>query len=66
MPDALVREGLAARFLRGPMTPERIRKLLRLATRGSRADFTATLAAIPDPAIRAQVETAAAAITFRG
>jgi hypothetical protein len=66
MADALLREGLAARFLRGPATLERIRKLLRLARRGTRADFAATLAAIPDAAVRAQVEQAAAQTRFAG
>jgi hypothetical protein len=61
-----LREALAAKFLRGPVTPERIRKLLRLATRGTRADFAETLAAIPDPAVRAQVEQAAATRRFAG
>jgi hypothetical protein len=66
MPADLVREQLAAKFLRGPVTPERIRKLLRLARLGTRADFAATLAAIPDATVRAQVEAASAAVQFRG
>ena len=67
MPADLMREALADKFLRGgPATPERIRKLLRLARLGTRADFARTLAAIPDPAVRAQVEAAAAGGRFAG
>jgi len=66
MPADLLRESLAAKFLTGPATPERIKKLLRLARLGTRADFAYTLAAIPDPAVRAEVEQAAARERFRG
>jgi len=67
MPADLMREALADKFLRGgPATPERIRKLLRLAKLGTRADFARTLAAIPDPDVRARVEEAAATERFRG
>ncbi len=66
MPADLRRAALAARFLRGPATPERLRKLLRLARLGTRADFAVTLAAIPDAAVRAQAAAASAGVTFRG
>jgi len=66
MPADLLRESLAAKFLTGPATPERIRKLLRLARLGTRADFALTLAAIPDPDVRAEVEQAAERERFRG
>jgi len=66
MPADLLRESLAAKFLTGPATPERIRKLLRLARLGTRADFALTLAAIPDPDVRARVDEAAATERFRG
>jgi hypothetical protein len=66
MPADLMREALAAKFLSGPVTPERIRKLLRLARLGTRADFAATLKAIPDPDVRARVEEAAVGERFRG
>lgn len=58
-------EALASALLRGPVTPERIRKLLRHATRGARAEFEATLAALPE-AVRGPVERAGATATFRG
>jgi hypothetical protein len=57
---------LAAALLAGPVTPDRIAKLLRHAKKGTRAQFRETLAAIPDPAVRAQVEAASAPIVFRG
>jgi len=67
MPADLLRDALADKFLRsGPATPERIRKLLRLARLGTREDFARTLAAIPDPDVRAAVEQAAAHERFRG
>ncbi len=56
---------LAAALLRGPVTPERIAKLLRHARKGTRAEFAATLAAIPEPT-RAQVAAAGAARQFQG
>jgi hypothetical protein len=59
-------ESLAGALLRGPVTPERIRKLLAHAKKGTRAEFARTLAAIPDGAVRAQVEAASVAVTFRG
>ena len=59
-------EALAQALLRGPVTPERIRKLLRHAKQGTRAEFARTLAALPDNAIRAQVEAAAASVRFAG
>ena len=56
---------LARALLAGPVTPERIRKLLRHARRGTRTQFAQVLAALPET-VRPQVETAGAAVTFRG
>jgi hypothetical protein len=56
---------LAAAYLRGPQTPERVRKLLRLARLGTRTEFAALLRALP-PGLRAPVEAASVAVTFRG
>lgn len=56
---------LAQALLRGPVTPERIRKVLWHAKRGTRAEFDRTLAALP-PDVAVQVEAASAAVTFRG
>lgn len=57
---------LAQALTRGPVTPERIRKLLWHARKGTRAEFQQMLAAIPDAAVRAQIEAAGAAAAFRG
>lgn len=57
---------LTQALLRGAITPERIKKLLWHAKKGTRAEFAQTLAALPDAAVRAQVEAAAASATFRG
>lgn len=51
---------LARALLAGPVTPERLRRFFWHARKGTRAEFAQTLAAIPDSAVRAQVETAAA------
>ncbi len=59
-------QSLAAALLRGPVTPERIAKLLRHARKGTRTEFAATLAAIPDAAVRTQVAQAGAARQFQG
>ena len=59
-PDALARA-----LLRGRVTPERIGKLLRHATKGTRAEFARTLAALPE-ATRADVEAAGARVRFAG
>ena len=59
-------EALAQALLRGPVTPERIQKLLRHARRGTRTEFAAVLAALPDPAVRTQVEQAGARERFAG
>lgn len=58
-------QSLAAAYLRGPQTPARVRKLLRLARHGTRADFARTLAALP-PAARGAVEAASVGLPFRG
>jgi hypothetical protein len=50
-------EALAAALVAGPLTPERIRKFLRHARRGTAAEWARTLAALP-AAVRAQVEEA--------
>lgn len=57
---------LAQALLRGPVTPARIRKLLRHAKKGTRAEFEATLAAIPDATVRQQITDAAVSGFFRG
>ena len=62
---------LARALLAGPVTPERIKKLLWHAQKGTRVEFARTLAALPDFSvyggdIRAQVEAAGAAGLFRG
>ena len=61
---------LAAALLRGPVTAERIQKLLRHARKGTRAEFAQTLAALPESqagiAVRAQVEAAGARTQFQG
>ena len=54
---------LAAALLRGPVTPERIQKLLRHARKGTRTEFAQTLAALP-ATVRAQVEAAGARAQF--
>jgi hypothetical protein len=54
---------LAAAYLRGAPTPERARKLLRLARQGTRADFARLLAALP-AAQRGAVEAASVGMTF--
>jgi hypothetical protein len=59
-------EALAQALLRGPITASRIRRLLWHARKGTEAAFQQTLAAIPDPAVRAQVEAAAVPVSFRG
>jgi hypothetical protein len=56
---------LARAYLAGPATPERVRKLLRLATRGTRAEFARVLDALPEP-LRPALETAATTRTFKG
>jgi hypothetical protein len=58
-------ERLAEAFARGPATPERIKKLLWHARKGTRLEWARTLAAVPPPR-RAELEAAAAAVTFRG
>lgn len=59
-------ERLAQALLSKPVTPARIRKLLRHARKGSEAEFRAMLAAIADAAVRAQVESAAKPVSFTG
>ena len=59
-------ELLAQALLRGPVTPERIGKLLRHAKQGTRAEFAQTLAAIAEADTRTQVEQAAASVRFAG
>ena len=58
-------ESLAQALLRGPQTPERVRKLLRLARQGTRVEFARLLAALP-PDARGAVEAASVGVTFRG
>jgi hypothetical protein len=50
-------EALAQALLAAPVTPERIRKFLRHARRGTAAEWARTLAALP-AAVRTQVEAA--------
>jgi len=59
-------ESLAAALLRGPVTPERIRRLLWHAKKGTRTEFRQTLSAIADQKVRDQVEAASNLVTFRG
>ena len=53
--------GLAGALLRRPVTPLRVRKLLRLLRGHAPAYLAQTLAAIPDASVRATVAAAVAA-----
>lgn len=57
---------LAAALLSKPVTAARIRKLLWHARKGTEAEFRATLIAIPDVTVRAQVAHAAKPVSFAG
>jgi hypothetical protein len=55
---------LALALLRGPVTPERIRKLLRHAKKGTHAEWVLLLDYLP-PDVRPKVEAAGAGL-FQG
>ena len=56
---------LARALLAGPVTPERLRKLLRHASKGTHAEWAILLKHLPAD-VRAEVEAAGAAGLFRG
>lgn len=58
-------DALAHALLSKPVSPERIRKLLRLAKLGTRAEFQQTLARLPAD-VRAEVERASQSTSFAG
>jgi hypothetical protein len=62
-PSVTTPAGLAGALLRRPVTPVRVRKLLRLLRGQPPASIAATLQAIPDATVRA---TVAAALTAAG
>jgi len=57
-PSITTPAGLAGALLRGPVTPVRVRKLLRLLRGQPPGYIAATLQAIPDVSVRATVADA--------